>query len=104
MQEPDMIRYAALVRMCCSTLSHNYRGRFHGLALQQHYTNFKHQEGDVVLTRNSLHNMLWRTCTSPLLSLQGRLLLRPQLPKIGLEDPPQRLRTHHADLLRACHT
>jgi hypothetical protein len=33
MQEPDVIRYAALVRMRLPTLSHNYRGRFHGLAL-----------------------------------------------------------------------
>jgi hypothetical protein len=48
--------------------------------------------------------MLWRTCTPPLLPLQDCLLLRPQLPKVRLEGPPQRLRTHHADLLCTCYT
>jgi hypothetical protein len=82
MQEPDVIRYAALARMRCSTLSHNYRGRFHGLALYQHYTSFRLDDEDVNLTCHSLHNMLRRTRTPPLLPLQGCLLLRPQLPKV----------------------
>jgi len=48
--------------------------------------------------------MLRRTRTPPLLPLQGCLLLRPQLPKVRLEDPPQRLRTHYPDLLRTRYT
>ena len=63
-----------------------------------------HVARNLTLTCNSLHNMLWRTCPPSLLPLQGCLLLRPQLPKVRLEDPPQRLRTHYPDLLRTRHT
>jgi hypothetical protein len=70
-----------------------------------HLTLYKPHNAHAILTcNNSLHNMLWRTCTPPLLPLQGCLLLRPQLPKVRLEVPPQRLRTHHADLLCTCYT
>jgi hypothetical protein len=48
--------------------------------------------------------MLWPARTTPLLPLQVSLLLRQELPKVRLEDAPQRLRTYGANLLCACHT
>jgi hypothetical protein len=42
-------------------------------------------------------NLLRPARPSPLLPLQISILLRPQLPEDGLEDPPQCLRTQCAD-------
>jgi hypothetical protein len=50
MQEPDLIRWAALARTCSSTLSHNYRGRLNGLALQHHLTLYKPHDAQAILT------------------------------------------------------
>jgi hypothetical protein len=46
--------------------------------------------------------MLWWTGEASLLPMQGGVLLRQELPEVGLEDSSQCLRAGSADLQRTC--
>jgi len=49
----------------------------------------------MMLTRTSLHYMLRPACQASLLPLQVGVLLRQELPKVGLEDAPQLVRARY---------
>jgi hypothetical protein len=68
------------------------------------YTSHVNWNDEKLTFRFSLLDLLRRPSQTPLLPLQNRLLLRPRLPEIRLEDAPQCLRTRTANRQRARYT